>query len=305
MSKQEFFTVHIKSITQQHQLLGVAKPKHPLFSLLRFEDYPKREIEQRTRLISDLYQITLKKDCPCKMQYGQTSYDFDEGVMSFFSPKQVNILEKGNYVPREGWTLAIHPDFLRTYPLDKKIKSYGFFDYAANEALLLSNEEQKSIEGIVTQVEKEMSLPIDRFSQDIIISNIDLLLTCTNRYYNRQFITRKHNNNELLSRIDDLLNWHFQDATTEKGLPTVVFLASQLNLSPKYLSDCLKQLTGQTTQQIIHEKLIEHAKEILTTTQLSVSEIAYSLGFEYPQSFSKLFKTKTERSPLEFRQSFS
>src|SRR5690606_32860903 len=116
MSKQEFSEVHIRSITQQHQLLGIAKPKHPLISLLRFEDHPGREIEQRTRLISDLYQITLKKDCPCKMQYGQTSYDFDEGIMSFFSPKQVSILEKGNYVPRSGWTLAIHPDFFRTYP---------------------------------------------------------------------------------------------------------------------------------------------------------------------------------------------
>ncbi len=305
MSKHEFLEVHIRSITQQHQLLGIAKPKHPLISLLRFEDHPGREIKQRTRLISDLYQITLKKDCPCKMQYGQTSYDFDEGVMSFFSPKQVNILEKGNYVPRSGWTLAIHPDFFRTYPLDKKLKSYGFFDYAMNEALLLSNVEQDSIEGIIKQVENEMNLPIDKFSQDIIISNIDLLLSYTNRYYNRQFITRKQNNNELLSRVEDLLHSHFQNTTAEKRLPTVVYLASQLSLSPNYLSDCLKQLTGQNTQQIIHEKLIEHAKVVLTTTQLSISEIAYSLGFEYPQSFSKLFKSKTKHSPLEFRQSFN
>ncbi|GET25061.1 AraC family transcriptional regulator [Prolixibacter sp. NT017] len=305
MSKQEFLSLHIKSIEQQHQLLGVAKPKHPLFSLLRFEDYPNRKIEQRTRLISDLYQITLKKDCPCKMQYGQMHYDFDEGVMSFFSPKQVNILDKGDYIPQEGWTLSIHPDFFRTYPLYQKIKSYGFFDYAINEALILSDDEQKSIENIITQIEKEMSLPIDNFSQDVIIANLDLLLTYANRYYNRQFITRKPNNSKLLSELEDILNEYFQNTNTEKGLPTATFLASQLNLSPRYLNDCLKQLTGQTTQQLIHEKLIEHAKEILTSTQLSVSEIAYTLGFEHPQSFSKLFKNKTNQSPLEFRQSFS
>lgn len=305
MSKQESLTVHIKSITQQHQLLGLAKPKHPLFSLLKFEDYPSREIEQRTRLISDLYQMTLKKDCPCKLQYGQKSYDFDEGVMSFFSPKQVNILEPGGFVPKAGWSLAIHPDFFRTSPVYQKIKSYGFFDYAINEALILSDDEQISIESIFMQIEREMDLPIDRFSQDVIISNIDLLITYCNRYYNRQFITRKPNSSELLSKVEKLLGQHFQNANSEKGLPTATFLASQLNLSPKYLSDCLKQLTGNTTQQIIHEKLIEHAKEVLTTTQLSISEIAYQLGFEYSQSFSKLFKTKTKLSPLEFRQSFN
>lgn len=305
MSKQEFLSLHIKSIEQQHQLLGVAKPKHPLFSLLRFEDYPDRKIEQRTRLISDLYQITLKKDCPCKMQYGQMHYDFDEGVMSFFSPKQVNILDKGDYIPQEGWTLSIHPDFFRTYPLYQKIKSYGFFDYAINEALILSDDEQKSIENIITQIEKEMSLPIDNFSQDVIIANLDLLLTYANRYYNCQFITRKPNNSKLLSKLEDILNEYFQNTNTEKGLPTATFLASQLNLSPRYLNDCLKQLTGQSTQQHIHEKLIEKAKEKLSTTDLSVSEIAYHLGFEHPQSFSKLFKNKTHQSPLEFRQSFS
>lgn len=302
---KEALSVHIKSIAQQQQLLGLAKPKHPLFSLLKFEDYPNREIEQRTRLISDLYQITLKKDCPCKLQYGQKPYDFNEGVMSFFSPKQVNILEPGDFVPKAGWSLAIHPDFFRTFPLYQKVKSYGFFDYAMNEALILSGDEQTSIENIFTQIEKEMNLPIDRFSQDVVISNIDLLVTYCNRYYNRQFITRKPNSSELLSKVEKLLNQHFQNSNTEKGLPTATFLASELNLSTKYLSDCLKQLTGNTTQQIIHEKLIEQAKEILTTTQLSISEIAYQLGFEYSQSFSKLFKTKTEMSPLEFRQLYN
>lgn len=303
MSKQGILTTHIQSVTQQHQLLGFAKPRHPLFSLLRFEDFPKVAIEQRTKLISNLYQIILKTDCPCKAQYGQTSYDFDEGVMSFFSPKQIHIIEKGNIFPQTGYLLVIHPDFLRSCPLSSKIKSYGFFDYAVNESLLLSEEEQKSIEAILAQIEKESNLPIDNFSQDVIISNIDLLLTYCNRYYNRQFITRKPKNNELLNRFDAILDEHF--AKEQNGLPTVNHMAVALNLSPNYLRDCLKQLTGQTPQQLIHGKLIEHAKDILTTSELSVSEIAYKLGFEYPQSFSKLFKTKTQLSPLEFRQSFN
>ena len=303
MNKQDIHTVNIKSVTQQQQLLGLAKPKHPLFNLLRFENFPKIEVEQRTKLISELYQITLKKDCPCKTQYGQTPYDFDEGVMSFFSPKQVNILEAGNFIPQIGWSLSIHPDFFRGYALSEKLKTYDFFHYAVNEALILSDEEQNAIETIFGQIEKEANLPIDEFSQDVIISNIDLLLTYCNRYYHRQFITRKHNNSELLSKFENFLNSYFTEK--EISLPTVNYFASKLNLSPKYLSDCLKQLTGQTAQQHIHDRLIEKAKEKLTNTELSVSEIAYQLGFDYPQSFSKLFKTKTNLSPLEFRASFN
>lgn len=297
-------TIHIQSIAQQHRLLDFAKPKHPLFSLLRFEEFPKIFNEQRLRLISDLYQLTLRKDCPCKFQYGQTPYDFDEGVMSFFSPKQVTILEQGDFAPSTGWVLFVHPDFLRNYPLYQKIKSYGFFDYAVNEALILSDDEQKSIETIFAQIENEANLPIDDFSQDVIISNIDLLLTYCNRYYNRQFITRRSENSTLSDKVETILKAYFETAR-EKGLPTANFLASQLNLSPKYLSDCLKQQTGQTTQQLIHDKLIEYAKDILTTTELSVSEIAYQLGFEYPQSFSKLFKSKTAQTPLKYRQSLN
>lgn len=284
--------------------MGLQKPKHPLFSILRFEDFPKIKHEQRVKLISDFYQITLKKDCPCKLKYGQSPYDFDEGVISCFSPKQVSIIEPGDVFANKGWLLLFHPEFLRSYPLSQKIKSYGFFDYAINEALILSDEEEKSIENMLLQIEKEAYLPIDNFSQDLIVSGLDLLLTYCNRYYNRQFVIRKSNNSELLNKAETILNEYFKNNTT-KGLPTASFLALQLNLSSKYLSDCLKQLTGQTTQQLIHDKLIEHSKDMLTTTELSVSQIAYQLGYEYPQSFSKLFKSKTNQTPLEYRQLFN
>lgn len=300
----DILTIHFKTIADFHRVAGVSKPKHPLFSIHRFEDLPQAESVQRTRLISDFYQITLKTECPCKMQYGQTPFDFDEGIISCFAPRQVSIIDKDFAFAKAGWLINIHPDFLRTYPLSQKIKTFGFFDYEINEALILSDEEQKSIETIFEQIEKEYQLPIDDFSHDVMISALDLLLTHFNRYYKRQFITRKTQNSELLNKVENILNSYFL-STNEQKLPSPAYLASQLNLSSKYLSDCLKQITGQTTQQIIHEKLIEKAKDILATTELSVSEIAYQLGFEYPQSFSKLFKNKMNISPLEFRRSFN
>ncbi|MDJ1481720.1 helix-turn-helix transcriptional regulator [Cytophagaceae bacterium YF14B1] len=304
MKKEPIETIHIDSITQSHQLMRIDKPKHPLFSIVRFEDIEQQALDSRLRLIFDYYQITLKRDCPGKLQYGQTMYDFDEGVMSFFAPKQVNILEPGEVLARSGWLLNIHPDFLRTYPLAQKIKDYGFFEYAVNEALILSEEEEKSIIAIFHQIEREYTLPIDNFSQDVVISNIELLLTYCNRYYNRQFIVRKATNHTLLGKFEKLLNEYFDNKMTDKGLPSVKYFADAMNISPNYLGDMLRQLTGNNVQQHIHERLINKAKELLSTTDFSVNEIAYELGFEYPQSFSKLFKNKTNLSPSEFRQTF-
>ena len=298
-------TVHFQSVTQLHQLLQLPKPRHPLVSLLRFEDFPAMVIEQRTRLIADFYQITLKTDCPCKIQYGQSKFDFDEGVMSCFAPRQVSFIDKDFTFAKAGWLLSIHPDFLRNSPLGTRIKSYSFFDYAVNEALILSEDEQETMKTIFLQLQKESSLPIDNFSQEVWIANIELLLTYCDRYYNRQFITRKAVGNELLTKVEKLLESYFESDLIDKGLPTSQFLAEALNLSSKYVSYCLKQLTGSTTQQLIHEKLIERAKDKLSTTELSVSEIAYGLGFEYPQSFSKLFKNKTRQTPLEFRGTYN
>lgn len=297
-------TLHFETISKLHQAIGIAKPKHPLFSIIRFEDFPEFKNEQRVRLISDFYQITLKKECPCKIQYGQTIFDFDEGVISCFAPKQIHIIDKEFKPAKSGWQLSIHHDFLRTYPLGQAIRKLGFFNYEINEALILSEDEQRSIESIFEHIEKEYHLPIDNFSQDVIIAHLDAVLSYCNRYYNRQFITRKTNHGEMLDRIEQLLKNWFENPNA-KGLPTAGYLAAKMNLSSKYLSDCLKQLTGQTTQQFIHDKLIEQAKVILTTTELSVSEIAYQLGFEYSQSFSKLFKSKTDQTPVKYRLSFN
>jgi AraC family transcriptional regulator, transcriptional activator of pobA len=302
----DILTIANITLAQQHQLMSVAKPKHPMFSIIRFEDLPKIKNDQRVKLISDFYQITLKNDCPCKFKYGQTQYDFDEGIMAFFSPKQVNIVEPGAWIPTSGWLLLIHPDFLRGFALSAKIKSYGFFDYSLNEALILSEEEDQSIQTIFAQIEKEYLLPIDSFSQEVVISNLDLLLTYCNRYYNRQFIVRKTPHNDLLTKFEGLLNEYFNsEKSSNLVFPTVTYFAEKLNLSSKYLSELLHSLTGKSTQVHIHEKLIEKAKEKLSTTNLTVSEIAYELGFEHSQSFSKLFKNKVGQSPVEFRVGFN
>jgi AraC-like DNA-binding protein len=228
--------------------------------------------------------------------------------MFFMSPGQVFGVEidNGSALKHSGWLLLVHPDFLWNTPLAKTIKQYEYFDYSVNEALYLSEKEEVTIISLMQNMEQEYRSNIDKFSQDIIIAQLELLLNYADRFYHRQFITRKITNHRILDRLEDILTEYFNsDALAKKGLPTVQYIAEILNVSPNYLSGMLKLLTGQSTQQHIHDKLIEKAKEKLSTTSLSVSEIAYELGFEHSQSFSKLFKTKTNLSPLEFRHSFN
>lgn len=294
----------IKSITEIHRLMGLPKPHHPLIGIFDFSLINKDT--DTDAVIFDLYVITLKRGCD-KLIYGQQQYDFDEGLMAFLAPGQILRGEKGG-VPKnlEGWMLFIHPDFLWNTALAGKIKKYEYFDYAVNEALFLSDKEEKVINGIVENIKNEYHANLDKFSQDIIISHLETLLNYAERFYQRQFITRKKTNHQVLDKLESLLSRHFSnDELATKGLPSVNDIASELNISPKYLSDLVKQLTGQTTQQHIHNKLIERAKEKLSTTSLSVSQIAFELGFEHSQSFSKLFKAKTNLSPGEFRASFN
>jgi len=300
--------LRIKTISEYHRLMGFPKPAHPLISVINLEAITHPPGGKETSLVFDFYSISLKRMQNAKMKYGQQQYDFDEGLMFFMAPNQVFSIEveKDAEVKRSGWLLFVHPDFLWNTPLAKVIKQYEYFDYSVNEALFLSEKEEATVNGIIHDMQQEYLSNIDKFSQDIIIAQIELLLTYAERFYNRQFLTRKITNHKLLDRLEDILTDYFNnDGLADKGLPTVHDIADMLNVSPNYLSSMLKVLTGQSTQQHIHNKLIEKAKEKLSTTDLSVSEIAYELGFEHPQSFSKLFKTKTNLSPLEFRESFN
>ncbi|WP_332871422.1 helix-turn-helix domain-containing protein [Spirosoma rhododendri] len=237
------------------------------------------------------------------LRYGQNRYDFDEGILSFIGPGQLLSAETA---ATEGWVLLIHPDFLLGYPLAKTIRQYGFFGYELTEALFVSDKEQQVIEGLLANIETEYHANLDRHSQDIIIAQLELVLHYADRFYSRQFLTRKPINNDLLTRLETLLSAYFNDEQgLRTGLPTVEYVAGELNVSPHYLSDLLRNQTGQSAQQHIQQQLIDKAKTMLSTTTLSVGEIAYQLGFTYPQSFNKLFKSKTNQSPLQFRQSFN
>jgi AraC family transcriptional activator of pobA len=299
--------IRIKTISEYHKFMQLPKPEHPLVSVARFEDI-KREHDEPVSRIMDFYSIAVKRNINVKMKYGQQEYDFDEGIMFCMSPGQLLRVEIDRTQKRKhtGWILLIHPDFLWSTPLATTIKKYEYFDYSVNEALFLSPKEEEILIGIMQNIDQECRSNEDKFSQDLIIAQIELLLTYTDRFYHRQFITRKINNHKVLERLEQALSEYFNSADLGKhGLPTVTYIAEKINISQNYLSGLLKVLTGQSTQQHIHEKLIEKAKEKLSTTALSVSEIAYELGFEHPQSFSRLFKTKTNLSPVEFRQAFN
>jgi len=299
--------IRIKTVSEFHALRGLPKPQHPLISVLNLEDIEPPQESLRVTFVFDFYAISIKHGINIKYKYGQQAYDFNEGVMFFTAPGQVLGTEAGKGpVKQSGWLLLIHPDFLWNTHLGKTIKNYQFFDYSVNEALFLSAKEEQMIADILQFMQHEYGSNIDKYSQDIIISQIELLLNYSERFYNRQFITRKITNHQILDKLEQLLDEHFSgDKEIRQGLPTVHEVAAALNVSSTYLGSLLKLLTGQSTQQHIHEKLIVKAKEKLSVTELSISEIAYELGFEHPQSFSKLFKNKTNLSPLEFRASFN
>ncbi len=298
----------INSISEKHRLVSLPEPLHPLVSVIRVSDIRFTDPDIWKNFSVNFYCISLKKNIAGKTKYGQQYYDYNKGVMTFIAPRQVMSLDDTQteiLSPASGYALLIHPDFLYKHPLAANIKNYGFFSYTINEALHLSEKEEKNIEDIFLKIDQEYQ-HIDKHTQDIILAQIELLLSYSNRFYERQFITRKAVNHDVLSKMEQLLTEYFdREETLKMGPPTVEYLAGQLNLSPHYLSDLLRSLTGQSAQQHIQEKLIEKAKEYLAASKLTVAEIAYRLGFEYPQSFNKLFKRKTNVSPLAFRQTFN
>ncbi|MDH6253784.1 AraC family transcriptional activator of pobA [Chryseobacterium sp. H1D6B] len=301
-------TFRFNSIAEFHSFCGLGNPEHPLISLIDYSkvSYPVDDSEMKW--IQDFYSIGLKRNVNAKFNYGQQQYDFDSGVLTFISPLQflrVEINQNAKVDPT-GWMLLIHPDFLWNTSLTKKIKSYDFFHYDVNEALFLSDKEEGVVVDILQNIEREYCSNIDKFSQELIIAQIELLLIYSEQFYERQFMTRRKSNHEIIERFEDVISQYFQSGNLiEKGIPTVKSMAEELHISPNYLGSLLRIHTQQNTQQHIQNKLIEYAKEKLSTTPLSVSEIAYELGFEHPQSFSKLFKQKTNQSPLEFRKFYS
>lgn len=292
----------INSISEFHRLLSLTEPRHPLVSVINLAESVFLEDEIWKGFVNRFYCVALKREAKGKIRYGQQHYDYDKGVLSFTAPNQVQQLDLQNMECGSGYLLIFHPDFLLQHMLANSIHQYGFFDYAVNEALHLSAAEEEDLIAILHKIDKECQ-HIDKHTQEIILTQIESLLKYSNRFYERQFLTRKNNNSALLTRFEQLIDDYFN--TERQGLLTVQYIAAQMNLSPNYLSDLLRVHTGQNTQQHIHKKLIAKAKEKLSTTSLSVSEIAYALGFEHAQSFSTLFKKKTNLSPLEFRQAFN
>jgi len=308
MKKDENSPLKFASLSDAHRVFGFPKPLHPLISLINDASERLEVTKPGGPHVLGFYKISYRPRFSGKLKYGQDYYDFDEGGLLFAAPGQIVGGNNGDedVAGCSVVSLLIHPDFFLNYPLAKKIKQYGFFSYSANEALHLSEKEKATILSIFKIIEEELNSRIDDFSQDVIISQIELLLNYANRFYKRQFITRKAVSNTLLQKLEEVLDEYFNnERSLTQGIPTVQYLSDNLNISPSYLSDMLRSLTGQNAQQHIHQKLIEKAKEKLSTTSLSVSEVAYELGFEHPQSFSKLFKVKTNLSPLEFRRLFN
>ena len=298
-----------KSISQFYQFINVSAPQHPLISVLDVGTVPPVDRDKPMTMALDFYSISVKRMDNVSVKYGQHPFDFNEGILSFMSPNQVFSMaadNKDEAVKKSGWVIYIHPDFIWNTSLSKTIRQYDFWGYSLHEALFLSAKEEAVIIGIIQNIKQECEANIDTFSKLIIISHLENLLNYSNRFYHRQFITREKANHQLLDRLETVLDAYFErDSWNKQGLPTVQYMADELHLSPKYLSSLLRVLTGQNTQQHIHKKLIEKAKEKLSTTDLSVGEIAYALGFEHAQSFSKLFKSKTNLSPVAFRDSFN
>ncbi|SDD96775.1 Helix-turn-helix domain-containing protein [Mucilaginibacter pineti] len=294
----------IESITEIHRMLGIAGPCHPMISLLESSQLINL-CQLPDSYVIGFYKITFVTKLGGKFRYGQGYYDFDEGSLMFTAPGQV-VGHIDGYEENEGLSLFIHPDFLQGYPLAAKISQFGFFSYASNEALHLSERERTTMFSIYSIIRDELNSRIDDFSQEVTIAQIELLLSYAKRFYKRQFLTRQTVSSDLLQKLEAMLDAYFDEKTpVRQGMLTVQYLAGQFNYTPNYLSDMLRSLTGLSAQQHIHQKLIERSKELLSTTNLSVSEVAYQLGFEHPQSFSRLFKMKTRHSPAEFRSSFN
>ena len=292
--------IDLESISDMHQLMQHAAPKHPLVSLIDHSDFYEMRPKAEAIYRFGFYTISCKK-FEGTLKYGRGNYDFNKGSLMFTAPGQV-IAPGPNVTVDEGWALFVHPDLFHGTDLGRKIHQYSFFNYEVNEALHISEEEHLILKDCTGKIQKEYSQNIDKHTQGLIVSNIELLLNYCNRFYDRQFYTRAKLNTDVVQQFEKLLKDYFsQDTLIETGLPNVTWFASRLNLSPNYLSDLLQKFTGKSTLEHIHLEMIDRARTLLWSTDASISEIAYQLGFEHPSHFTKIFKTKTGKSPSAYR----
>lgn len=294
--------IHQKSISQLNAQMGFGKPTHPLITIIDTAKLAYGEESVGLKFTSDMYCIALK-DANCGLDYGRNHYDFDEGVLIFTAPQQIITLNKTQELGEvQGWMLYFHPDLIRNMPLGARIDSYSFFSYEVHEALHLSEQEQATLTNCKDMIQAEIQERIDNHSQQVLVANIELLLNYCSRYYERQFNTRSAQNNDIVSQVEALLKDYYQShQLIESGPPSIPYLAEACHISPSYLSDLLKKETGRTAKDHINDFLVDKAKNLLLHSSDSISGIAYSLGFNYPHYFGRLFKQKTGLTPQEYR----
>ncbi len=295
--------IHLQSISELSKLFNLGHNQHPLITVLNFSEVSE-QVQQSSKISTDFYSIMFKNYCKNTIKYGRKTIDFQDGNLICIAPNQVIEIDNEEEVRENkmGWGLFFHPDLIRSTTLNEKIKSYSFFQYDVSEALHLSDKEKNILFECVLKIQHELQENIDVHSEQIIVSTIELLLSYCLRFYGRQLITRSQNNKSIVSQIENLLNLYFaNNKINEQGLPSVKYLADKVHLSPSYLSDLLKKETGKNAQEHIHFYLIEEAKNLLLNSEMNINEIAYGLGFEYPQYFNKLFKKKTGSTPMEYR----
>lgn len=295
--------IEIKSITDLHRAVGIPDPMHPLVSVINYDDVKFNDIDTKGRkYVKSFYSVSLKKIQSGVMRYGRNSYDFQSGTLVFSSPGQVQELEKDENYFVEGWGLHFHPDLILKYNLGREIENYSFFSYSVYEALHISDSEKKILSNLGKIITDEYNRNIDKHSQRLIVSNIELLLNYCTRFYERQFYTRTNLNQDYLSKFEQLIKKYYKKGNAlELGIPNIKYFADKLNLTPNYLSDLLRVETGKSTREHIHLFIVERAKNLLLNTSESISQIAFELGFDYPPHFTKIFKSKTGMTPAEYR----
>ena len=294
--------ITIDSISQLHEMSGFDKPQHPLISVINVADWEIPEAYVNQKISMNLYTIALK-DKSCGLQYGRNAYDFDEGVLIFTAPQQISMIlepQKRNQV--QGWMIFFHPDLIRNTTLGTTIDDYHYFSYDVHEALHCSDSEQAMLTDCVELIKREIAERIDNHSQRVIVSSLELLLNLSKRYYERQFNTRSAQNTDIVSQFDRLIKAYYDAGKfATDGQPSIEYFAEKVHLSANYFSDLLKKETGNHAKDAIQLFLIDKAKTLLVNGNQSVSEIAFLLGFNYPHYFSRLFKSKTGITPLEYR----